>query len=133
MDLKKEIRIDLGKYGAEGEIVLRTPTLRKIIELKNARSRYASVKINRDNMNEGTGIIADEGDLDVLAHMAYVASAPFKTTVQGFLGFTDKLDAECPGAGLALWNEIAEGVEKIDEEPNSPFVSSPGAEKETSE
>lgn len=128
MDMKKTITIDLSEYGGEGEVVLRAPTFRRMIEMKNEMGKYAK-------LTNGNVVTSDsQGYAELIGFLVYIAKAPFKANCQSFLAFADKLDEVELGNADRLWNRIVEAVKEIDKgDDRSPFADSPEAEMSTSE
>ena len=118
--IKRIITIDLTEYGAEGTIEMRAPSLRKQNEFKNAMGKYLNLGSDR------TFELRDDlpmGDLEIATMMQYVFKAPFRTTVAGFLDFTDEME---PEMASALFKRMSAGMQEID--GSSPFADSPSAE-----
>lgn len=124
MDYKSRITIDLSEYGQEGTVEIGAPTFRRKIELSNEISRQMTIEQSR------TGVKVDNlsgGRWSIMQRMAYVTRAPFRTTYEGFLEYTDMMDAQDPGSADRLWDAICEAVKRIDEGGASPLEPSQGA------
>lgn len=122
--IKRIITIDLAEYGKEGIIEMRSPSLRKQNEFKNAMGKYVKIVQGRQvQMSDAMPL----GDLELAMAMQYVFKAPFKTDIESFLNYTDDMDPEKASALLARINQ---GIKEIDE--NGPFAGSPSAENVSS-
>ncbi len=131
MDMEMSISIDLEKYGAEGEIILSAPGLRRMTELKNEMSKPARVS------KKGAEVSVSEvqqGDVEILSILVYVQSAPFERNVESFLSFCDRLAGIKRGNDNLLYDEMIDAVRRIDSgEVASPLDGSPGAGTVSSE
>ena len=123
-EIKRIITINLAEYGKEGIIEMRSPSLRKQNEFKNAMGKY--VKVSQNRVIEMSDCVP-LGDLEIAMTMQYVSKAPFRTTIEGFLAYTDDMD---PDAANALMERLNEAIKEID--ASSPFADSPSAETATS-
>ena len=121
--IKRIISIDLTEYGKEGIVEMRSPSLRKQNEFKNAMGKYVDLN-NRDAMLKDT---VPMGDLEIATVMQYVFRAPFRTSINGFLEYTDDME---PEASTALFKRMSEAMREID--GSSPFADSPSAENANS-
>ena len=125
MEILKTVKqIDLADYGMEGVIVMRKPNARKTNEFYNAMGRYMNFGHGQPTLKDNAPL----GDIQVATLMQYVYEAPFPTTVEGFLAFTDTMD---PDASSALWLAINEGMQEVDN--GGPLADSPSAETASSE
>ena len=123
--LKKIITIELADYGMDGQIIMRQPSLRKQNEFKNTMGKYMKfTQGSAPQMSDNVPL----GDLEIAMLMQYIYQAPFRTTIEGFLSFTDDMD---PAMAKELMARLNDALKEIDE--SSPFVSSPSAETESSE
>jgi len=92
------------------------PSARKQNEFKNQMGRYIK-------MDKGQKTLADSapiGDIEIAMAMLYVSKAPFATTVEGFLKYTDDMEPEQSSALIARLNEAMMEIDG-----SSPFVGSP--------
>jgi hypothetical protein len=69
------------------------------------------------------------GDMEIAMAMSYIRSAPFPTTVNGFLDYCDTID-DNGGDSAALLEAIQKAMLEIDDD--SPLSDSPSAETESS-
>lgn len=123
-DIKRSIMIDLRDYGAEGAVEMRKPSLRRQNEFKNQITRYFVINGDEKTLKPDAPI----GDLELLMMLQYVYSAPFATTIEGFLRFTDVMDPDQASALLARMNDCTRELIAY-----SPFVQSPSQETESLE
>ena len=123
------VDIDLAEFGGEGTMRMGMPSLRRLTEIKNETSRYVRLMKAEDNTYMD-GL--QQGDLEILSVLMYVREAPFKATIEGFLGYTDKLDAVCVGNGQRLMRKMQEVMREF-EAISSPFANSQEAETASSE
>lgn len=124
------ISIPLGEYGFDGAIDMGKPSFRKINDMKNAISNVTKLRTaNGQAVIDRTNI----GDIEIIGNLAYVRSAPFPLTLDGFLDFCDILDYKEIGSAQRLWDKICETVKTIDGGVTSPFADSQTPEKESSE
>lgn len=123
MDYRTRITIDLTRYGQPGTVELGAPTFRRRTELSNEMSRRMGIEQGKSGLKIDS---IPSGDLNILQRMAYVRSAPFSPTVEGFLEYTDLMDEQDPGSADALWDAICEAIERIDKGEESPLDSSQG-------
>lgn len=123
------ISIPLGEFGYEGAIAMSKPSFRRLNDAKNAVSNVTKLRnVDGQAVIEKTNI----GDIEIIGVLAYIRSAPFPPTLEGFLGFCDTLDNAEIGAAQRLWNKMAETAKRIDEGETSPFVDSQTQEKGSS-
>lgn len=123
------ISIPLGEFGYEGAIAMSKPSFRRLNDAKNAISNVTKLStVNGQAVVEKTNI----GDIEIIGVLAYIRSAPFPPTLEGFLKFCDTLDNAEVGAAQRLWNKMVETVKKVDEGETSPFADSQDQEKESS-
>ena len=116
-EIKRIITIELADYGMEGIIEMRSPSLRKQNEFKNAMGRYIKLSQGRQvQMSDNVPL----GDLEIAMAMQYIFKAPFKTDIESFLNYTDEME---PEKATALLKRLNEGIKEIDS--SSPFVESP--------
>ena len=106
--------INLVEFGGEGVVEVAPPTLSKKVALKNELGKRARMKIVD---GEQTLLYDDIGDVEVLKALAYVRSAPFPTTLNGFLAYCDKLDEVKNGNGEALFAALNKAVEEVTASP----------------
>ena len=106
--------IELETFGGEGVIEIGLPTLSMKVRLKNELGRRARMKVVN---GEQTLTYDDIGDVEVLKALAYVRSAPFPKSLQGFLTYCDKLDTVKVGNGEALFTAINEAIEEVTASP----------------
>lgn len=124
-EIKRIITIDLAEYGKEGIIEMRSPSLRKQNEFKNAMGKF--IRISQGKRVEMSDTVP-LGDLEIAMAMQYVYKAPFRTDIQSFLTYTDDME---PEKATALLNRLNQGIQEIDE--SSPFGGSPSAENASSD
>ena len=107
-------QIDLSAFGGEGVMEVSLPTLSMKVKLKNELGKRARMKVV-----DGEQILTydDMGDVEILKTLSYVRSAPFQTTVRGFLAYCDSLDAVQVGNGEKLLQAIADAVAELIEAP----------------
>ena len=122
--VKKVIIINMEEYGMEGLVEMRKPSPRKQNEFKNAVSKYYDFMQGEKTLKADAKI----GDLELLMMLQYVARAPFPTTVEGILSYTDKMDPDYANEFMA---KIEEGTKELI--AYSPFVQSQSAGAENSE
>lgn len=125
------ITIDMAAYGMEGIAVVREPRFSRRKMLENVLGRMAKMKDGTPDLSE-----VDVGDLQVIAALVYVDSAPFPldlSKLDGFYAYCDSMDDKERGTAVRFWNDLTEAVEKIREgdadpldgsAPDSPTASS---------
>lgn len=129
MDVTTIVNIDLAEYGGEGTLEMGMPTLRRLTEIKNETSRRVRL-MKAEDSTYMDGL--QQGDLEILSVLMYVRRAPFKTTISGFLAYTDTLDEVRVSNGQRLLRRMQEVMREF-EALESPFADSQGAETASSE
>lgn len=124
MDYKAVVYIDLSKYGQDGQIEIAAPTFRRRNEFSNELSRLIKVEQTRGKDVSARIDEIPAGDWNIMQRMLYVRNAPFSPTVEGFLDYTDRMDAMNPGSADALFDAIVEAVNRIDNGDVSPLEPS---------
>lgn len=122
MDMQGGVTIDLGKYGAEGQITLAPPTFRRQNEFSNA---IGSVRV--DENGKAIPMNLRLGDLSVMQVLVYVKSAPFGialSDVTPFLDFCDMLDEKRNGSATELWVEMNDVIKSFEDRSTHPFAVS---------
>lgn len=124
MDYKAVITIDMAKYGQSGMVEVCAPSFRKRTMMSNELTR----RIVMEQTRTGTKVQnIPAGDWGIMQKMLYIRTAPFQTDVEGFLAYTDVMDAANPGSADAFWDDLDEAIEKIDSGEASPLGASPEA------
>ena len=114
-----DLVLDMSKYGGQGQVVVGRPTFRRKREKENAAARALKF--------ENSQLVATElaiGDIDTIAHLAYVKSAPFTTSLDSlepFYDYCDMLDAGRLGAAEEFWNDLTEAIDRIEEGATHPL------------
>lgn len=131
MDYEAVYTIDLTAYGMpEKELVLSAPTFGRKVAARNAST--AKAKVSRNGKETSLTDIG-AADQEIIGLLAYVERAPFQVTLQGFMGFMDRLDSVKKGNADHLWDEIIADIRRIAEGNDGPFAGSQQAETEISE
>lgn len=117
---RPEIKIDLNRYGYDGEVVMSRPSFRKLRDLRNAITSKAKY-VKEDG--EVTLQNIPQGDVEILGVLVYVQSGPFRFDVESFLKFCDKIDAVQIGNANRLFDEMNSAAEELDKEAASPLDS----------
>lgn len=129
MVLNKTIAIDLAKYGGEGYVEVGYPPLRKRERFEQLATNLLTIYVDgRPTVQVGKALEAEKYRM-----LAYVESAPFDLTPDGFYSFTDSLDAKVRGSGEQFYADLREAIEKVKGGDTSPSPSSPAAENVSSE
>ena len=120
VDVKPMTKIDLAEFGMEGEIILSSPSLRKQIMTKNALGNCA-----RTHLVDGKPVVDETclGGVDIITTLQYVKSAPFKTDLNGFLDYCDRMDANELGSAERLYEKLREMTAIYAECAKSPFAN----------
>lgn len=118
MNFVSTVTLDLAKYRAKGEVVLALPSFRKIVQMRN---RSVRAQVSKD----GAELVAENsGDLEVMATLCYVRSAPFETDLDSFLNFCDMLDEGWPGSAMRFYDDMRVAIADLDSGKTSPLDSS---------
>lgn len=124
MDVRPSITIDLNDLGFSEPVIMGPMSFRKRQMLKNYLGSISKKDENGTDLDLG-----HSGDIETAVALAYIRSAPFDTSIDGFLNKCDELDERLPGAGSELFRRISEAAAEIGGGKDlSPFVSSRGAE-----
>lgn len=121
VDVQQMTTIDLTEFGMAGEMVIAPPTLRKTIEMKNAMGNCT-----KTHLVDGKPVVDETrlGDVDVIMALAYVRSAPFRITLDGFLSYCDLMDSRSFGSAEKLYERMNEIIDTYRDGAKSPFVNS---------
>ena len=122
MNMNAQYTIDLERYGSEGTIVMMAPSLTRLTAMNNALSESA-----RKHAPRGAELDLNNvplGDLSIISVLAYVKSAPFKTTPAAFMAFCEVLDDKDNGSAVLLLKEMQDLMVKIDKGEDSPLADS---------
>lgn len=122
-------QIDLAEFGGEGMLEMGRPSFRRTTEIKNEMSRRMRIT-KQDDGAAMDGLL--QGDLEVLSVLLYVRTAPFTCTIDGFMRYTDRIEAKDPSYGAALFARMQEAMRELESRP-SPSADSPEAETASSE
>lgn len=122
-DICGTIKIDMQKYGMSGEVVVREPRFSRRKEAENAVGRISGAE------RDGTLDLSKSkiADVNVIAILMYVESAPFKctlATLEPFYAYCDKMDDIDRGSASRFWDELCEAVESIEAGEVSPLPGS---------
>lgn len=128
MVLNKTIAIDLAKYGGDGYVEVGYPSFRRLKLAERNATKYLTKVVNGVPQIVSDGVI--EADMERM--MAYIESAPFPLSVDGFFEFTDSLDKIKRGSGEEFYRDVVEAIEKVKDGSASPSPSSPEAENGSS-
>lgn len=130
MDYKAVISIDMSRYGQSGMVEVCAPSFRKRTAMSNELTR----RIVMEQTRTGTKVQnIPAGDWGIMQKMLYVKSAPFQTDVEGFLAYTDIMDASNPGSADAFWDDLDAAIQRIDSGEASPLDGSQEAGTPTSD
>lgn len=122
--------INLAEFGGEGYVEIMYPAFSKKRKASNLASSML-IKIDRN----GTPVKDTSKQLDaaLVVQLAFIESAPFEPTFEGFMEFTDSLDAKERGMGEKFYTAFVEAVEKVKHGVTSPSPGSQAAENVSSE
>ena len=122
------LKIDLEEYGMpEKTIEMGLPSFRRKVEYRNEIGRMIRLS------SGGTADNIPIGDMAILKVLKYVNEAHFKTTLDGFMSFCDRLDQREVGTADRLFEAMQEAANSLEKGENSPFVPSPEAVTDSSE
>lgn len=130
MDYMAMVSIDMAEFGQEGIVRVAAPTFRKRMEFTNDVSQRLNVEQRKQGIEVKNLPI---GDWNILQRMLYIREAPFPTSLDGFLAYTDRMDSEHPGSADAFWEVLGEAIQSIDEGTSSPLEPSQGAGTQSSD
>lgn len=123
MSVDGAVRIDMQKYGMEGEVVVREPRLTRRRKAENAIGRVSGVGVNRSVELDKTSA----GDINTIVTLMYVDSAPFPTDLEnlnGFYAYCDRMDDADRGSAGRFWDDLCKAVGDITEGRVDPLDSS---------
>lgn len=131
MEPNKVYEIELSDYGMEGRIIMGKPSYRKFTDMKNEVSRRVELRKKEEGGDvKLVGVL--QGDIDIIAVLTYVRSAPFRCTVDGWLAYCDRLEAIDYSYSYDLFDRMKAIAEEVEAE-HSPFAESQEAETSSSE
>ena len=128
-DIQQLTKLDMTEFGMVGEIILGPPTLRRVVEMKNAMGNCT-----KTHLVDGKPVVDETslGYVDVIITISYIRSAPFKVDLQGFLHYCDLLDDKEVGLGQRFYDKLCLMIEPYKEGAKSPFVNSQAVVTENS-